>query len=128
MRHVVIILHKSQTVSFSTPFKTASIASTDIADVTPLTDRSLYIQGKQIGTTSISVFDQNMQLVELLDLEVTFDTRSLQEKIRASTGSNSIRVSADNGEVVVSGVAADAVMADRVVTIAKSIGVRSLTR
>jgi pilus assembly protein CpaC len=124
VRHVVIILHKSQTVSFSTPFKTASIASTDIADVTPLTDRSLYIQGKQIGTTSISVFDQNMQLVELLDLEVTFDARTLQEKIRARTGSNAIRVSADNGDAVLSGVVADAVVADRAVTIAGSAGVR----
>ena len=122
VRHIVIILHKSQTVSFTTPFKTASVASTDIADVTPLTDRSLYIQGKQIGTTSISVFDQNMQLVELLDLEVTFDTRTLQGKIRARTGSNSIRVSADNGEVVLSGVAADAVTADRAVSIAQSMG------
>ena len=75
VRRIVITVNKSQTVSFPAPFKTASIASTDIADVTPLTDRSLYIQGKKIGTTSISIFDQNTQLMALLDLEVTIDTR-----------------------------------------------------
>jgi pilus assembly protein CpaC len=121
VRHIAITVNKSQTVSFQTPFKTASIASTEFADVTPLTDRSLYIQGKKVGTTSISVFDQNMQLVELLDLEIGIDTRNLQDKIRGSTGNNSIRVSSSNGEVVLSGTASDAVTADRAVSIAKSM-------
>ena len=121
VRHIVITVNKSQTVTFPTPFKTASIASTEFADVTPLTDRSLYIQGKKVGTTSVSMFDQNMQLVELLDLEITIDTRNLQEKIRQSTGS-SIRVSSSNGEVVLSGMAPDAVAADHAVSIAKSMG------
>jgi len=121
VRHIVITVNKSQVVSFPAPFKTASIASTDIADVTPLTDRSLYIQGKKIGTTSISIFDQNTQLMALLDLEVTIDTRDLQGKIRATTRNNSIRVSSSNGEVVLSGVAPDAVTADRAVSIAKTL-------
>ena len=120
VRHLAIILNKSKTVSFAMPFKTASIASTDIADVTPLTDRSLYIQGKKIGTTSISVFDQNMQLIELLDLEVTLDTKDMQDKIRAGTGS-SIRVSSSNSQVFLSGMAPNAVAADRAVSIAKSM-------
>ena len=120
VRPIVITVNKSRTISFDKPFKSASIASTDIADVTPLTDRSLYIQGKKIGTTSISVFDQNMQLVELLDLEVNIDTRYLQDKIRGS-GAGSIRVSASGNEVVLSGVAPDAVTADRAVSIAKTM-------
>jgi pilus assembly protein CpaC len=121
VRRIVITVNKSQVVSFPTPFKTASIASTEIADVTPLTDRSLYIQGKKIGTTSISIFDQNTQLMALLDLEVTIDTQNLQGRIRASTGNNSIRVSSSGGEVVLSGVAPDAVTADRAVSIAKTL-------
>jgi pilus assembly protein CpaC len=121
VRRVVITVNKSQVVSFASPFKTASIAATDIADVTPLTDRSLYIQGKKIGTTSISIFDQNTQLTAILDLEVTIDTQDLQRKLRSSTRNNSIRVSSSNGEVVLSGVAPDAVTADRAVSIAKTL-------
>jgi pilus assembly protein CpaC len=121
VRHIVITVNKSQTVSFPAPFKTASIASTEIADVTPLTDRSLYIQGKKIGSTSISIFDQNTQLMALLDLEVTIDTQDLQRKIRSNTRNNSIRVSSSNGEVVLTGVAPDAVAADRAVSIAKTL-------
>src|SRR5215467_8441322 len=121
VRRVVITVNKSQVVSFASPFKTASIAATEIADVTPLTDRSLYIQGKKIGTTSISIFDQNTQLMAILDLEVTIDTQDLQRKIRSGTRNNSIQVSSSNGEVVLSGVAPDAVTADRAVSIAKTL-------
>jgi len=123
VRHIVITLNKSRVVSFAMPFKTASVASTEIADVTPLTDHSLYIQGKGIGTTSISVFNQNMQLVELLDLEVAIDTQTLQGRIRGETRSNSIRVLSDNGAVVLAGVAPNAPIADRAVTIAQNAGV-----
>lgn len=121
VRHLVVVVNKAQTVTFPSPFKTASIASTDIADITPLTDRSIYIQGKKVGTTNVSIFDQNLQLVELLDLEVTIDTGSLQQRIRARTGSNSIRVTSSNGEIVLSGTAPDAVAADRAVSLAKSM-------
>ena len=80
VRHIVIIINKSQTIRFDKPIKTATIASTTIADVTPMTDRSLYIQGKAIGTTNISVFDENMQLAEIVDLEVSIDTQKSARK------------------------------------------------
>src|SRR5262245_25943775 len=121
VRHLVVTVNKSRTITFSSPFKTASIAATEIADITPLTDRSIYIQAKKVGTTNVSIFDQNLQLVELLDLEVTIDTGSLQEKIRARTGTNSIRVTSSNGEVVLGGTAPDAVAADRAFSLAKSM-------
>ena len=67
------------------------------------------------------MYDENMQLVEVVDLEVAIDTGNLQEKIRAGSGSNTIHVSASNGEVVLSGMATNAVAADRAVAIAKSM-------
>ncbi|HEX5470895.1 MAG TPA: type II and III secretion system protein family protein [Lacipirellulaceae bacterium] len=121
VRHIVVVLNKSRTIRFNRAIKTATIASTAIADVTPLTDRTLYIQGKKVGTTNISVFDEGMQLVEIVDLEVTIDTQNLQQKIRASTGDRRLRVSSSNGQVILTGVAADAVAADRAVSIAKSM-------
>jgi pilus assembly protein CpaC len=121
VRQVSVTVNKSRTIRFAKPIKTATIAAIAIADITPVTDRSLYIQGKTVGSTNISVFDENMQLVEVIDLEVGIDTGNLQGKIRASTGSNDIRVSASNGEVVLSGMAVDAVAADRAVSVAKSM-------
>ena len=121
VRHVVVIVNKSQVLHFDRPFKTATIASTAIADVTPLTDRSLYIQGKSIGTTNITVFDETMALAAVIDLEVSIDTISLQRKIRASTGASGISVSASGNEVVLTGMARDAVAADQSVSLARSM-------
>jgi Pilus formation protein N terminal region/GYF domain 2 len=69
-RAVSVFINGSLTISFAARFKTASVASTAIADIRPLTDHSLYVVGKKIGTTDISMFDQNKQLVEHLDLKV----------------------------------------------------------
>ena len=121
VRHIIVTLNKSQIVRFENPIRSATLGSSTIADIQPMTTKMIYILGKKVGTTSISVFDQNMQLVELLDLEIGIDTRNLQDKIRGSTGNNSIRVSSSNGEVVLSGTASDAVTADRAVSIAKSM-------
>jgi pilus assembly protein CpaC len=86
----------------------------------PMSDRSLYIQAKKIGTTNVSIFDENRRLIKVVDVEVAFDTGNLQSKIRASTGSSGIRVNNDNGQVVLSGTAIDALAADRAFTLAKA--------
>ena len=52
-----------------------------------MTDRTLLIQAKKIGTTNISIYDHNSQLIKVVDVEVTLDTGDLQSKIRAATGS-----------------------------------------
>lgn len=121
VEHVTVALYKTRTVVIDKPFATAVVGSSDIADVLPLTDRSLYIQGKKVGTTNVSVYDQSMRLVTVIDLEIGVDAGSLQEKIRAGTRSNGIRVSSNNGQVVLTGEARDAVAADQAVQLAKSL-------
>jgi pilus assembly protein CpaC len=69
----------------------------------------------------VSVYDQTMALVGVLDVEVALDERNLQEKIEATTGTRGIRVSSSNGQVVLSGQATDAVAADRALAVAKAL-------
>jgi pilus assembly protein CpaC len=120
-RPLVVPLYKSRTIHLERPFATAVVGSPDIADVLPMTDRGLYIQGKKIGTTNVSVFDQDQNLVAVIDLEIALDNRDLQSKIFAATGNRGIRVSSSNGQVVLSGQATDAVAADRAVAVARTI-------
>src|SRR5689334_485826 len=120
VQHIVIPLNKSVTLATPRPFSSAVVGSPDIADAVPMTDRSLYIQAKKIGTTNVSIYDDKMQLIKIIDVEVAFDTGNLQAKIRASTGSSGIHVSNDNGQVVLSGIASDAVAADRAFNLAKA--------
>ena len=121
VRHVVITVYKSKTFRLDQPFTTAVVGSPDIVDALPMSDRSLYVQGKKVGTTNVSVFDSMMRLMGVLDVEVTLDTGSLQDKIRQGTGNRSIRVSSSDGQIVLSGQASDAVQAERAVTIARAL-------
>jgi pilus assembly protein CpaC len=120
VQHIVIPVNKSVTIPVSRPFSSAVVGSPEIADALPMTDRALYIQAKKIGTTNVSIYDENMRLIKVVDVEVAFDTANLQSKIRASTGNRGIRVSNDNGQVVLSGMASDALAADKAFNLAKA--------
>jgi pilus assembly protein CpaC len=121
VQHIVVTLFKSRTLRLEKPFASAVVGSPDIVDALPMSDRSLYVQGKKVGTTNVSVFDQGMRLIGVIDVEVAPDTGNLQEKIRSSTGSRGIRVSSTNGQIVLGGVAGNAVAAERAVQVAKSM-------
>src|SRR5262249_18795069 len=70
VRHVVVTLYKSRTFQLDQPFSTAVVGSPEIVDALPMSDRSIYIQGKKVGTTNVSVFDNMMRLMGVLDVEV----------------------------------------------------------
>jgi pilus assembly protein CpaC len=116
---LVVTLNKSRTIRMLQPFSTAVIGDTLIADVLPMSDRSLYIQGKRVGTTNLSVFDENQRLINVIDVEVAVDTETLRQKIVATTHSRGIRVLSGNGQIVLSGQANDAVAADWAVAVAR---------
>ena len=121
VRHITVTVNKSKTLTFPHPFFTAVIGAPEIADLLPMTEHSLYVQGKKIGTTNISVFDANKRLVAVVDLEVAPDAASVHGDILATTGARSINVSSANGEVVLSGEASDALSAARAVDVAKGL-------
>ena len=121
VRHITVTLNKSKTLTFKQPFTTAVIGSPETADLLPMTDHTLYVQGKKVGMTNISVFDAQKRLVAVVDLEVALDAASLHTKIAASTGGGDINVTSANGEVVLSGEARDAVAAARAVDVAKAL-------
>jgi pilus assembly protein CpaC len=121
VRHIVVTVFKSRTLKINQAFASAVVAQPEIADVLPMTDTSIYIQGKKVGTTNISVFDPQHHVIAVVDLEVVPDTGNLRGKIQASTGSGSIHVSSSNGQVVLGGEAGDAVSAERAVQVAKGL-------
>jgi pilus assembly protein CpaC len=120
VQQVIIPVNKSVTMTTPASFSSAVVGSPEIADALPMTDRTLLIQAKKIGTTNVSIYDENSRLVKVVDVQVTLDTGNLQSRIRALTGDRGIHVSTDNGQVVLSGVASNGPAADQAVNLAKS--------
>src|SRR6266852_4786877 len=118
VQRVKVIVNKSRTFRVETPFTTIVAGSPDIADVKSLSDHVIYIQGKQTGTTNVILFDSSMKQIGILDVEVAIDTGNLQQNIQSSTGTRGIRVTSTEGQVVLSGTAADAVAGERAMAIA----------
>src|SRR4029079_4600670 len=69
-------------------------------------------------TTNVILLDPSMKQIGILDVEVAIDSGNLQQNIRASTGAQGIRVSAAEGQVVLSATGTDAVAAERALSIA----------
>ena len=116
-----IALSKSKIYSFGHPFRDVLVGSSEIVDVVPLNAQEIYVLGKKLGTTNISVLDQEKRLIGIIDIEVGLDTTDLADKIFAAVGSRDIRVSTRGNKIVLSGTALDATTATRAVNIAAEL-------
>ena len=115
---VNVVMGKSQDVRTDRAYADITVGNPDVADASPLTDHSISILGKKIGTTRVSVYDQDKRPVGIFDVEVSYDvTRLSVEVARISHGS--IRVSPVDGRVLLSGTSPDAVTLDKVVQLAR---------
>lgn len=119
VQRVRVTVNKSRTFRVDTAFTTIVAGSPDIVDVKSLSDHLIYVQGKKTGTTNVILLDSSMKQIGILDVEVTLDISNLQQNIASGTGTRGIRVSASEGQVVLSGMAADAVAAEKALAIAK---------
>ena len=110
---------KPKTVRVTDGFAELVVGDPEVANVTPLTDQSFYVLGHKLGTTGIAMFDDNKKLIGSVDIEVTYDTKQLNEALRQNLPDSDIKASSANGQVVLRGAATDKVAADKANKIAK---------
>ena len=77
----MIPLNKSRIIHFGTRVAEAVVGNSEIADVIPLTDKSIYVLGKSMGSTSLSIYGPRKTLIEIVDVQVTPDTSSLKRQL-----------------------------------------------
>lgn len=119
---VRVIQGRSQTLQTTLNFVDLVIGDPEIADVMPLTDRTMYVLGKKIGTTNISVYDAGKQLVGVIEVEVGYNTPKLAADVGRAAPEGGARVSSANGRTVLSGTVSDSVAAAKALTLAKQYG------
>ena len=71
---VQVYIGKSEDVRTDTSFVDIMVGDPEVADVNPLTDRTLSILGKKNGTTRVSVYAEGKKLIGVFDVEVVYDT------------------------------------------------------
>ena len=100
---VTVTIGKSEDVRTDTSFVDIMVGDPDVADVNPLTDRTLSILGKKIGTTRVSVYAEGKKLIGIFDVEVAYDITRLANEIKRRFPGSHLRVSSVNGRIMLSG-------------------------
>lgn len=118
-KSIKIAKGKPKTIRIDRGFAEIVVGDPEVANITPLTNQSFYVLGHKLGTTGIALFDDDKKLIGSVDVEVTYDTQQLNTAIQQNVPDSSIKASSANGQIVLSGAAADKVSAEKAKTIAK---------
>lgn len=127
---ITVSIGNTETLRTPSSFVDLVVGDPAIADVMPLTNKSFYVHGKKAGTTTISAYDADKQLVGTIEIEVGANSNRLQRELRARLPNARIRVSSINGRIELTGTAPDAPSVERALTIARQFGpnvINSLT-
>ncbi|MGE3746158.1 MAG: type II and III secretion system protein family protein [Sphingomonadaceae bacterium] len=113
-------LNKSQVFRAERTFSKALIGSSDIADVLPLSNQSLYVLGKKTGTTTLTLYGPGNQLIQVVDVAVGPDVVSLRRQFSDLMPGEKIGAKTSNESVVLTGTASSAVAVDKAVQLAST--------
>ena len=119
---VTVTIGKSQDVHTGSSFVDVMVGDPDVADVNPLTDHTLSILGKKIGTTRVQVYAEGKKLIGIFDVEVQYDISRLTNELKRRFADSHLQASSVNGRIMLSGEVADAATLDKAVTIARQFG------
>lgn len=111
-------VNKSQILKVDRPFTKALIGNAEIADVLPLTNQSLYVLGKKVGTTSLTLYDGRNTLIAVVDVAVGPDVITLRRQLSELLPKEQIGARMSNDAVVLTGIVSNAPAVDKAQQIA----------
>ena len=116
---VLVPINMSQVIQIDEgSFGEVSIGNPEIADVVPLSTSSIYVFGKQFGTTSLTITGERGQVLAVIDLIVSFNIEELKERLHDLVPGQRFEVRPAHDGLVLSGQVASAAALDRALAIA----------
>jgi pilus assembly protein CpaC len=121
------IVGKSTLIRLPDPIERISVANPAIADVTLISQRELYLLGKDLGTTNVIVWAKG-GAATVIDVKVSADATLLESELRSLLPTETdIKVKTSADSIVLMGTVADALKVDYAVEIAQA-WIRRLNR
>ncbi len=97
-------MNRAVVVESDIPFAELSIANPGIADISSLSDRTIYVLGKSPGLTTLTLLDASGQLITNVNVRVAADVSEFKERLRQILPGEKIEVRTANDGIVLSGV------------------------
>jgi pilus assembly protein CpaC len=112
-------MNRAVVVESDQPFAELSIANPGIADISTLSDRSIYVLGKAPGRTTLTLLAPDGKLITNVDVQVTLDVAEFKERLQQILPGEKIEVRTANDGIVLSGVVSSTAKLDRALDLAE---------
>lgn len=96
-------MNRAVVVESDEPFAELSIANPGIADISTLSDRTIYVLGKAPGRTTLTLLAPDGRLLTNVEVRVTPDVAEFKERLRQILPGEQIEVRTANDGIVLSG-------------------------
>ena len=116
---LTVPMNRAVVVEADQPFAELSIANPGIADISTLSDRSIYVLGKAPGRTTLTLLGPDGKLITNVDVQVTLDVAEFKERLQQILPNEKIEVRTANDGIVLSGVVSSTAALDRALDLAE---------
>ena len=96
-------MNRAVVVESDVPFAELSIANPGIADISSLSDRTIYVLGKEPGRTTLTILGPEGNLITNVEVHVTPDVGEFRERLSQILPGEHIEVRTANDGIVLSG-------------------------
>ncbi|OYU16987.1 MAG: general secretion pathway protein [Rhodobacteraceae bacterium PARR1] len=111
-------MNRAVVLESEVPFSELSIANPGIADISTLSDKSIYVLGKTPGRTTMTLLSAEGKLIANVDVHVTPDIAEFKERLQQILPGEKIEVRTANDGIVMSGMVSSATKLDRAMDLA----------
>jgi len=117
-RNLNVPMNRAVVVESDVPFAELSIANPSIADISTLSDRTIYVLGKAPGRTTLTLLAPDGRLITNVEVQVSPDIAEFKERLQQILPGEKIEVRTANDGIVLSGVVSSASKLDRALDLA----------
>lgn len=112
-------MNRAVVVESDVSFAELSIANPGIADISTLSDKSIYVLGKTPGRTTLTLLGPDGKLISNVDVHVTPDIAEFKERLQQILPGEKIEVRTANDGIVMSGTVSSSAKLDRALDLAE---------
>ena len=111
-------MNRAVVVESDVPFTELSIANPGIADISSLSDRTIYVLGKEPGRTTLTLLGADGRLITNVEVHVSPDMAEFKERLTQILPGENIEVRTANDGIVLSGTVSSTARLDRALDLA----------
>lgn len=112
-------MNRAVVLESDVPFAELSIANPGIADISTLSDRSIYVLGKTPGRTTLTLLSAEGELITNVEVQVTTDVAEFKERLNQILPGEKIEVRTANDGIVLSGTVSSSAKLSRALDLAE---------